>query len=69
MEWELTMTQRETEAVIAMLDTCEEPVEVKAERAEGIAGTDTPGAGGSRGGNGNTDFSRLLKNVDAHGSG
>ena len=43
MEWELTMTQRETEAVIAMLDTCEEPVEVKAERAEGIAGTDTPG--------------------------
>ena len=38
-----TMTQRETEAVIVMLDTCEEPVEVKAERAEGIAGTDTSG--------------------------
>ena len=37
------MTQRETEAVIEMLDTCEEPVEVKAERAEGVAGTDTSG--------------------------
>ena len=43
MEWGLTMTQRETEAVIEMLDTCEEPVEVKAERAEGTAGTDTSG--------------------------
>ena len=37
MEWGLTMTQRETEAVIEMLDTCEEPFEVEAERAEGIA--------------------------------
>ena len=37
MEWGLTMTQRETEAVIEMLDTCEEPIEVEAERAEGPA--------------------------------
>ena len=29
--------------VHVMLDTCEEPVDVKAERAEGIAGTDTSG--------------------------
>ena len=29
-EWALTMTQREAEAVIEMLDTCEEPVEVEA---------------------------------------
>ena len=43
MEWGLTMTQRETEAVIVMLDTCEEPVDVKAKRAEGIDGTDTSG--------------------------
>ena len=43
MEWGLTMTQRETEAVIDMLDTCEEPVEVEAERAEDIAGTETSG--------------------------
>ena len=43
MEWGLTMTQRETEAVIEMLDTCEEPVEVEAESAEGAAGTDTSG--------------------------
>ena len=43
MEWGLTMTQRETEAVIEMLDTCENPVEVEAKRAEGIAGTDTSG--------------------------
>ena len=41
MEWGLTMTQRETEAVIEMLDTCEESVEIKAERAEDTAGTDT----------------------------
>ena len=33
MEWGLRMTQTETEAVIDMLDTCEEPVEVEAERA------------------------------------
>ena len=37
LEWGLTMTQRETEAVIEMLDTCEEPIEVEAERAEGPA--------------------------------
>ena len=43
MEWGLTMTQRETEAVIEMLDTCAEPVEVEAERSEGIAGTDASG--------------------------
>ena len=43
MQWGLTMTQRETKAVIAMLDTCEDPVEVEAERVEGIAGTDTSG--------------------------
>ena len=43
MEWGLTMTHRETEAVIEMLDTCVEPIEVKAERAEGTAGTDTSG--------------------------
>ena len=43
MEWGLTMTQRETEAVIEMLVTCEEPVEVKAERVEDIAGTATSG--------------------------
>ena len=30
MEWGLTMTQRETEAIIEMLDTCEEPIEVEA---------------------------------------
>ncbi len=35
MEWGLTMTQRETEAIIEMLDTCEEPVEVEAKGAEG----------------------------------
>ena len=43
MEWELTMTQTETEAVIDMLDTCEEPVEVEVERTEDIAGTETSG--------------------------
>ena len=43
MEWGLTMTQTETEAVIEMLDTCEEPVEVTAERAADTAGTDTSG--------------------------
>ena len=43
MEWGLTMTQRETEAVIEMLDTCEEPFEIEAERAEGVAGTGTSG--------------------------
>ena len=48
MEWGLTMTQRETEAVIEMLDTCEEPFEVEAERAERVAGTGTsePAAAG-----------------------
>ena len=29
MEWGLTMTQVEIEAIIEMLDTCEEPIEVK----------------------------------------
>ena len=43
MEWGLTMTQPETEAVIDMLDTCEEPVEVEAERAEDFAGTEASG--------------------------
>ena len=43
MEWGLTMTQRETEAVIEMLDTCEEPVEVTTEGAAGTAGMDTSG--------------------------
>ena len=43
MEWGLTMTQRETEAVIEMLDTCEEPFEIEAEGAEGVAGTGTSG--------------------------
>ena len=33
MEWGLSMTQGEVEAVIEMLDTCEEPVEVVANRA------------------------------------
>ena len=35
-EWGLTMTQAETEAVIAMLDTCGEPVEVEVERAQSV---------------------------------
>ena len=35
------MTQRETEAMIEMFDTCEEPIEVKAESAEGISARDT----------------------------
>ena len=43
MEWGLTMTQTETEAVIDMLDTCEEPVGVEVERAKDIAGTETSG--------------------------
>ena len=43
MEWGLTMTLRETEAIIEILDTCEEPIEVKAESAEGISGRDTSG--------------------------
>ena len=38
MEWGLTMTRRETEAIIEMLDTCEEPIEVSTERAEATAG-------------------------------
>ena len=42
MEWGLSMTQRETEAVIDMLDTCEEPIEIEAKRAGGITGTDMP---------------------------
>ena len=43
MEWGLTMTQTETEAVIDMLDTCEEPVGVEVERAKDLAGTETSG--------------------------
>ena len=41
MEWRLTMTQGEAEAIIEMLDTCGEPIEVEAERAEGTSGRDT----------------------------
>ena len=47
MEWGLTMTQREPEAVIVMLDTCDEPVEFEAERADGTAGADTSGQAAS----------------------
>ena len=43
MEWVLTMTQRETEGFIEMLDICDEPIEVKAERTEGTTGMDTSG--------------------------
>ena len=57
MEWGLTMTQRETEAVIEMLDTCGELIEVEAKRAGGIAGTGTSGRATEGGGNGNADFS------------
>lgn len=39
-EWGLTMTQAEAEAVIEMLDTCEDAVEVEAGRAEGTPGED-----------------------------
>ena len=35
-EWELTMTQREVEAIIDILGTFEESVEVRAKSAEGI---------------------------------
>ena len=42
MEWGLTMTQTETEAVIEMLDTCEEPVEVEAESLESTSEEDGP---------------------------
>ena len=45
MEWGLTMTQIETEAVIEMLDTCVEPVEVTAEREKDTTETDTSGRG------------------------
>ena len=60
MEWGLTMTQEETEAVIEMLDTCEEPVEVEAERAGGGRGFGNGRNGyvwatGSRESNRNTD--------------
>ena len=40
MEWGLTMTQRESEAVIEMLDTCEELVQVEAKRTKGASGGD-----------------------------
>ena len=39
MEWGLTMTQAETEAVIEMLDTCEKSVHVEAKRADGDSDT------------------------------
>lgn len=45
MEWTLTMTQREVDAIREMLDTCEVPVAVKAKRAEDAAATDTSGKG------------------------
>ena len=44
-EWGLTMTQPEAEAVLEMLRTCEEPVEVKEEEAEGTEGMDSSGQG------------------------
>ena len=40
MEWGLTMTQRESEATIEMLDTCPDPIGVEVQRAEGTSGTD-----------------------------
>ena len=43
MEWGLTMTQGEAEAIIEMLDSCEEPIEVEAKRVEGVDGADTSG--------------------------
>ena len=33
MEWGLTMTQQEVEAIIEMLDTCQDPIEVVANSA------------------------------------
>ena len=45
MKWELTMTQKEAEAIIEMLATCEEPVEVVAERAEDTGATNASGQG------------------------
>ena len=45
MEWALTMTQKEVETVIEMLDTCEEPVQVEAQRADDTVATDTSGQG------------------------
>ena len=39
MEWGLTMTQREAEAVIEMLATCTEPVEFETTRLEETAGS------------------------------
>ena len=41
MEWGLTMTQKEAEAIIEMLDNCGEPLEVEAESADGTSGKDT----------------------------
>ena len=42
MEWGLTMTQRETEAVIEMLDTCEEPSHLTARLASTTTDPFTP---------------------------
>ena len=55
MEWGLTMTQEEAEAVIEMLDTCEEPIEVEAKRAEGASEKDTSQRPAAGGGNANAD--------------
>ena len=40
MEWGLSMTQKEVEAVIEMLDTCEEPVGVVANSANDRSDSD-----------------------------
>ena len=42
MEWGLSMTQKEVEAVIEMLDTCEEPIEIVANSANGASDRDEP---------------------------
>ena len=43
VKWGLTMTQPETEAVIDMLDNCEDPVKVEVEEAKDLAGTESSG--------------------------
>ena len=40
MEWGLTMTQREADAVVEMLDTCADPIGLEVKKAEGTSGTD-----------------------------
>ena len=49
MEWGLTMTQRETEAIIEMLDTCEEPVQIEAKSGESASGNGTSRQSGTEG--------------------